>query len=183
MHVLGVSVPLCCLFFHFVMTVITMVDYVVYIKGEKRAEVALKKAHLGFSIVGLIMYGCCAAPLFVYAYKYGPSVSLRLDRLLGGIGVMFFLSSLPMVVIELILFLSINNQFNYPLDGMIFILHAIAAMVGGSITWFAYMRFAAGLFHRFRGPERQVVDDAERTPKRPQQVVFSTPLPGQPAVI
>lgn len=182
MHVLGASVPLMCLFWHFITTTTTLVDYVVFVRLQNMPE-DIKTAHFAFSIIGLFAYGACAAPLFVYSYKYGSSHPRRLSRLLTGIGVMFPLSSLPMVIIELIILLYFDSQFQYPLDGMLFILHAIAAIFGGATSWFAYMRVAAQYLHRKRGPERQIVDETERNANTEPQLTFTSRLPGQPDVI
>lgn len=182
MHIFGVSVPLCCMFYHFIVTVLTLVDYIVYVRTENRVDQSLPKVHLACAIIGLVTFGAGGAPLFLYGYKYGLTRQARMDRLLSGIACMFLGSSLPMLIIELVIMLAFNFSFAYPLDGMVFVLHAIAALVGGLISWFAYLRVVSRALHNFRGPERQILD-VEDSPKRTHQLVFSTPLPGQPDII
>lgn len=160
MHLFKLSVPLACLIYHFILVIITLVNYVVFVRYQTM-DPMLRQAYLAFSIIGIVAYGACSAPLFVYAYKYGRTWSLRLGRLLIGIAVMFLLSSLPMLIIELVLLLSFDGNFRYPLDGICFILHLLAAGAGGCTSWFAYLRAAARYLQNLRGPERQITDEAE----------------------
>ncbi|KPI88300.1 hypothetical protein ABL78_2599 [Leptomonas seymouri] len=169
MHLFKLSVPLACLLYHFILVIITLVNYITFVRYQNTAQ-ELRTAYLAFSVIGIIAYGTCSAPLFVYAYKYGRTWSLRLGRLLLGIAVMFLFSSLPMLVIELVQLLLFDCKFKHPLDGMCFVLHLIAAGVGGCISWFAYLRAAARCLQNWRGPERQITDEAENMPNKEFQL-------------
>lgn len=169
MHLFKLSVPLACLLYHFILVIITLVNYVVFVRYQDTA-LELRQAYLAFSVIGIVAYAACSAPLFVYAYKYGRTWSLRLGRLLIGIAVMFCCSSMPMLIIELIQLLGFDGNFKHPLDGICFILHMLAAGVGGCTSWFAYLRAAARYLQDWRGPERQIVDEAENIPNRDFQL-------------
>lgn len=147
-RILGVPIALLCLYWHFITTIITVVDYDVYIR-HINGYIEIKKAYLAFSIIGIICFALISAPLFVYAYKYATSASWEYSRLTTGIAIMFLSSSLPIFVIELILFIS-KNEFTitYPLDGIVFISSIVATIFGWIISWFAYMRFVARRLHK-----------------------------------
>ncbi|GET89929.1 hypothetical protein, conserved [Leishmania tarentolae] len=163
MHIFRISVPLMCLFYHFILVIISFVNYVIFVRRQDTSQ-ALRDAYLAFCVVETVAYGTCAGPLFVYAYKYGKTSTTRLGRLLLGIAVMFLLSSLPMMCIEMAQFLSFDSEIRHVLDGTVFFLHAIAAVCGGVTSWFAYMRVVARSLQRWRGPERQILDDSEIPP-------------------
>lgn len=169
MHLFKLSVPLACLLYHFVLAIITLMNYVVFVRFQDIVS-ELRQAYLAFSIIGIIAYVVCSAPLFVYAYKYGRTWSLRLGRLLIGIAVMFLFSSLPMLIIELVQLLYFGGKFKHPLDGICFILHLLAAGAGGCTSWFAYLRAVTRYLQDWRGPERQIVDDTENIPNKEFQV-------------
>ncbi|KPA85567.1 hypothetical protein ABB37_01831 [Leptomonas pyrrhocoris] len=169
MHFFKLSVPLACLIYHFILVTITQVNYVLFIRFQNTA-LELRQAYLAFSVIGIVAYGACAGPLFVYAYKYGSTWSLRLGRLLCGIAVMFVFSSLPMLIIELVQLLYFDGHFKHALDGMCFVLHLLAAGAGGCTSWFAYLRAAARCLQNWRGPERQIVDEAENIPTKEFQL-------------
>lgn len=171
-----------CLIYHFIVVIITIVNYVVFARLQNTPQ-ELRDAYLGFSIIEVVAYGGCAAPLFVYAYKYGKTSTARLGRLHGGIAIMFFFSSLPLLIIELVQLLTLNSGLVSALDGVVFLLHGIAAAFGGFISWFAYMRIVARYLQRWRGPERQIADDAENGPGKEVQLRLVHRSPSQPETI
>lgn len=183
MHIIGISVPLCCLLWHFIVTIITLVDYIVYVRRSNRLSQTVINTHLAFSIIGLAAYGLAAAPLFVDGYKYGKSKKERTNRLLAGMAVMLVMSSFPMVVVELIVFITFSFPMSLPLRAIVFVLHALGCIVGGSVTWMAYLRATAGFLHRLRGPERQITDDLEHDEFCAKPLVHLPSLSGQPDVI
>ncbi|CAC9501612.1 conserved hypothetical protein [Leishmania infantum JPCM5] len=182
MHIFRVSVPLMCLFYHFVVVIISFANYIIFVKLQGTPR-ALCDAYLALCVVETVAYGACAGPLFVYSYKYGKTSTARLGRLLGGIVVMFLLSSLPMVIIETALFLSFDLELRHSLDGTVFFLHATAAVFGGFTTWFAYMRVVARFLQRWRGPERQIADDSEIPPTKDVQLHLVRRSQWQPETI
>lgn len=182
MHFFKLSVPLACLFYHFILVIITLVNYVIFVRFQDTA-LPLRQAYLAFSVIGIVVYAACSAPLFVYAYKYGRTWSLRLGRLLIGIAVMFMFSSLPMLIIELVQLLYFKGNFKHPLDGICFILHLLAAGAGGCTSWFAYLRAAARFLQDWRGPERQITEKSENMPNRDFQFRLVRRSQAQPQTI
>ncbi|KAG5499739.1 hypothetical protein GH5_03873 [Leishmania sp. Ghana 2012 LV757] len=160
MHIFRISVPLVCLFYHFIVVIITFVNFAIFVRLQITSE-KRRDAYLAFSVIEAVAYGACAGPLFVYAYKYGETPTARMGCLLWGIAIMFLFSSLPLLIIELIQFLSSGYQLRHTLDGIVFFLHGIAATVGGCTSWFAYMHVVARDLQRWRGPERQIAEDSE----------------------
>lgn len=181
MHVFGASVPLVCLFWHFIFCILALVNYVTFIKKIQRQDLKdTKLASEVFAIAGVIVYAFFSAPLFVYSYKYGSTHEKRVSRLHLGVALMFALSNAPIFVCELMLFLFYGN-LSRPLNGMVFILSGIGTLFGAAISWFAYMRTVARALHKRRGIERQIVD--ANTNGAGPQLVFSPPVAGQPHVI
>ncbi|KAG5474912.1 hypothetical protein CUR178_04362 [Leishmania enriettii] len=160
MHFFRISVPLVCLLYHFIVVIITFVNFATFVRLEITSE-KLRDAYLAFSVIEAVAYGACAGPLFVYAYKYSETPTARMGCLLCGIAIMFLLSSLPLLMIELIQFLFLGYQPRHPLDVIVFILHGVAATVGGCTSWFAYMHVVARGLQRWRGPERQIAEESE----------------------
>ncbi|CBZ28374.1 conserved hypothetical protein [Leishmania mexicana MHOM/GT/2001/U1103] len=182
MHIFRISVPLMCLFYHFILVIISFANYIVFVRLQSTSR-ALRDAYLAFCVVETVAYGACAGPLFVYSYKYGKTSTSRIGRLLCGIVVMFLLASLPMTIIEMTLFLSFDLELRHALDGTVFFLHAIAAAFGGFISWFAYMRVVARFLQRWRGPERQIPDDSEIPPTTDVQLHLVKRSQWQPETI
>ncbi|CAJ1009880.1 hypothetical protein Q4I28_005194 [Leishmania naiffi] len=169
MRVLRISVPLMCFFYHFVVMIVTFVNYIIVVRLQDSPQV-LRSAYLAFCVIEAVAYATGAGPLFVYSYKYGKTSADRLSRLLCGIAIMFLFSSVPMLFIEVAQFLSFDYQFRHPLDGTVFFLHGIAWIFGGCIAWFAYMRVVADYLQRWRGPERQIIDDSGIMPSKDVQL-------------
>lgn len=69
LRVFGVPIALLCLYWHFITTIITVVNYDVYIRHQN-VVAGTKKVYLAFSVIGIVCFALIAAPLFVYAYKY-----------------------------------------------------------------------------------------------------------------
>lgn len=181
MHFFKASVPLFCLYFHIIVVTLSLANYIAFVRVQK-IDSPLKMSYIAFAVIQIVAYALGAGPLFLYAYKYGKSAASRLGRLLGGIGVMFIFSSLPMVIIEMIMLLSIG-EFRSSLDAIVFFLHAIAAAIGGCISWFGYMRFIATQLHKWRGPERQITEDWDHTPDKDPQLMLVRRLRDQPTTI
>ncbi|RNF15036.1 uncharacterized protein Tco025E_05620 [Trypanosoma conorhini] len=183
MYLLGISIPLACLFWHLACCVLSVVEYAVWMRFLSPDDIAdsLRGAHLAFDVIGFVAYAVGGAPLFVYAYKYGLSYSQRQRRLLCGVAVVFLMWSFPIFVIELAMTLSGMGTRN-PLDGIVFVLSLISSIIGGGIVWFAYMRLVAYYLHHFRGVERQI-DPHNSSAPYPMHPVRSLPREGQPDTI
>ncbi|KAK7197448.1 hypothetical protein NESM_000693400 [Novymonas esmeraldas] len=182
MRIFHISVPLVCLIYHFILVVITIVNYVVFARLQQ-TPAELRGAYLAFSAIEAVAFGGFGGPLFVYAYKYGKTSTARIGRLLCGVSIMFLFSSLPMLIIELVQLLSFNGELRHALDGTVFLLHGIAAAFGGCTAWFAYMRVVARHLQSWRGPERQIVDDSDNFRSREVQLRLVKRSQQQPETI
>ncbi|ORC88640.1 uncharacterized protein TM35_000162780 [Trypanosoma theileri] len=171
MYIFGLSIPLMLLLWHFICCILSIVEYVIWIRKQSLLDVGgtLRGAHLAFDIIGIVGYSFGGAPLFVYAYKYGLSYSKRRTRLLLGMAVMFIVWSFPIFIIEFVILVSLGGR-NYPLDGIVFILSIISSILDGFCIWFGYMRFAAHCIHHYRGIERQIDPRDSLTPYPMQPV-------------
>ncbi|RNE97629.1 hypothetical protein TraAM80_09215 [Trypanosoma rangeli] len=183
MYILGISIPLACLLWHLICCILAVIEYAVWLQFVSPNEMSdsLRGGHLAFAVMGFVAYAVAAAPLFVYAYKYGLSYSQRQKRFVCGVAVVFTMWSFPIFVIELTMVLSHMGGRN-PLDGIVFVLSLISSVIGGCIVWFAYMRFVAYYIHHFRGSERRIGlhDSLALYPMHPMR---SVPREGQPDTI
>lgn len=155
MHLARISIPIFCLSWFFVQTVsnVVLVFTILRIK-EKNPTTRMYQI---FSIISVIVYALVASPLFVYSYKYGTSISNRSARLLTGITVMFVFSALPLTLIMAIILINGYDTVYYYFFMFLVALHAISFSFGMFVSWFAFLRVVAARFHRWRGPERQIL--------------------------
>lgn len=155
MHLACISIPLFCLTWFFVQTVFNIVLAFTILRMD---EVYITtRLYQAFSIISVIVYACVASPLFVYSYKYGTSVSNRSARLLSGLSVMFVFSSFPMTIIMVVILINEYDTVYYSFFIFLVALHAISFAFGLFVSWFAFLRLIAARFHRWRGPERQIL--------------------------
>lgn len=155
MHFLGISAPIFCLVWHFIVSVSNVI--LVFTIFDMESDDIITRAFIAFSIISVIVYASIASPLFVYSYKYGTSMGNRSGRFLSGVSVMFLFSSLPMALSMLAILIT-SAQVNY---FFVFVfevaLQTISFFCGLFVSWFAYMRVVAAAFHKWRGPERQIL--------------------------
>ncbi|EPY36999.1 hypothetical protein STCU_00299 [Strigomonas culicis] len=111
MHFIGAPVQLVCLYWHFIVVILSIVNYYVYMRTTDQVVTVLKNANLAFSIIEMISYSTVAAPLLVHSYKYSRTRSGGIARLQGGIATMFLTSSLPKTVIGIIVLLGRTKNF------------------------------------------------------------------------
>ncbi|KEG11062.1 hypothetical protein DQ04_03021090 [Trypanosoma grayi] len=172
-----------CLIWHLICCVLTIVAYVVWshTRPQRVEGGSWRGAHLAFSVIGMVAYAVGGAPLFVYAYKYGLSYNQRQTRLLCGMAVVFLTWSFPIFVIEMGM-LRREHDYKTPLDGIVFVLSIISAIIGGCVVWFSYMRLVTHYMHQYHGMERQI-DPQSNMAAYPMQPVRASSRAERPDTI
>lgn len=155
MRFFSISAPIFFLVWHFSLSVSNLI--LVFTAFNMKQDNIIAKAFTSFSIISVIAYAGVAAPLFVYSYKYGTSVRNRTGRFLSGVSIMFLLSSMPMMFTMLAIIISKMEIRYFNLFFFEFLLHIISFFCGLFVSWFAYMGAVAAAFHKWRGPERQIL--------------------------
>lgn len=157
MRIFSAPLSLLCFFWHLIVTIMTMINYVVHINNKYYRQ-PFAQAYLSFCIIGLTVYAFVSAPLFVYSYKYAPSVRSSVSKLMTGIAFIFGFFSLPILILHIID--SLQNNFSYTdiINLVIFMTSIISSLFGFVITWFAYMSVVARKLHRYLCYQRQITD-------------------------
>lgn len=148
---------------------------------------SLKSPYLAFCIIGMITYVFCGGPLFFFSYKYARDKKTQTTKLRIGIVAMYFMSSLPLWIMEL--WLMYNNMAVVSvLDGMVFSLSFVSWSIGTIVVWFIYMWEISRFLQSQTGAHRQVMFNPQLAPNgevAPPYLtaVASRVLPGQPAFV
>ncbi|EAN93687.1 hypothetical protein C3747_43g216 [Trypanosoma cruzi] len=183
MYVFGISVPLTCLLWHLICCLIAIAEDLVWARVllPDAFREPLRAAQFSFSVIGAVIYVVGAAPLFVYAYKYGLSYSQRQRRFLFGMALVFFTWSFPIFIIQLSMVLS-KVKWRNPVDDIVFALSLISSAIGGCIAWFGYMHLVSYYIHQFQVVE-QHIEQHDRLAPHPMRPVRSAPREDQPDTI
>eukprot|EP01062_Namystynia_karyoxenos_P024479 TRINITY_DN19551_c0_g1_i1.p1 TRINITY_DN19551_c0_g1~~TRINITY_DN19551_c0_g1_i1.p1 ORF type:complete len:573 (+),score=164.67 TRINITY_DN19551_c0_g1_i1:77-1720(+) len=92
-------VPLLCITVWLISTVVSLVNYVVYLRTEDATDrygAGLGRAYLGFVIISLLVYFTIGSTMWLWSWKYSSARILRRRKTVMGILAMFFFSNCPL---------------------------------------------------------------------------------------